>query len=345
MLAGGLLVSAIMAVAAGPAVAPAAADDVERLLEQAVAASRDVPHAGTLIVASFSSGGPQLTELEVTTSPDGGVRLARAGGWEIGRAGEQGFLRRSGTLLRLGGTERIPFDPVRLHPKYDVALAGRHVLDTGEATALLLRERASGAIREILYVDAATELIVRRETFDLTQAPVRVVAFTDLEVSEQRVVAPESDGLEVEDHALTAMDAAALRDRGFLVPDALPGGYELLGRFEVEDARVPTLHLVYGDGLYTLSLFQQQGKLSMEAVRRAERLTTHSGGAVWRWPGSEPRRVVWAGEGTTFTALTDAPTDELLTVISGLPTDAPPSTLERLTRGLSRLGRWLWPGA
>ncbi len=327
----------------GPA--PVAAEDVDRLLERAVTASNEYPHAGTLTVASFSTSGPQLTQLEVTTTMDGSLRLVRSGGWEIGRAGSEAFLRRSGTLLRIGGTERTPFDRDRLRRKYDVEVDGTRPLDTGQATVLVLRERATGVLREMLYVDADTELVVRRETFDRTGSPVRVVAFTRLDVADAAVTMPEPDGREVEDHERTAMDAAELRDRGFLVPASLPNGYQLLGRYEVEDAAVPTLHLLYGDGLYTVSLFEQQGRLSMEAVRRAERLTTQDGGAVWRWPGSEPRRIVWAGDGLTFTALTDAPTDELLTVISGLPTDAAPSILDRLSRGLSRLGRWLVPGS
>jgi hypothetical protein len=323
--------------------APATAADVERLLERAVAVTRELPHSGRLTVASFSTGGPQVTQVEVTRTVDGGLRLVRAGGWELGHAGEHAFLKRPGTLLRLGGTERVPFDVALLRAKYDVRLHGQRTLDTGIATELRCYERDTGVLREVLYVDDATELIVRRETYARDGAPVRVVAFTGVEVVETAVQVPHPDGLDVEDHALTPAETSASRERGFVVAEELPGGYRLRGHQEVTGARVPTLHLVYSDGLYTLSLFEQQGRLSMEAVRRAERLTTTNGGAVWRWPGFEPRRVVWTGEGLTFTALTDAPTDELLHVVAGLPADGPPSTMDRVARGLQRVGRWLWP--
>jgi sigma-E factor negative regulatory protein RseB len=93
-----------------------------------------------------------------------------------------------------------------------------------------------------------------------------------------------------------------------------------------------------------LSLFQQPGRLAPAAVDGAATLRTADGGAVWRWPGSEPRQVVWQGGGHVFTALSDAPTDEILEVVAGLPADPPPSILTRLRRGLDRMGTWLGGG-
>jgi hypothetical protein len=55
------------------------------------------------------------------------------------------------------------------------------------------------------------------------------------------------------------------------VPDELPAGYVRVGGNEVEQASVPTLHLIYSDGLYALSLYQQQGRLAASAVDGAER--------------------------------------------------------------------------
>jgi hypothetical protein len=316
--------------------------EVDAALGRAVEVSAGLPHTGTVAVASFSELGPQVTQVEVTRG-EGSLRFARDEGWEVGRAEGTGFLASSSTLLRVGGVERVPAQLDRLRTKYDVRPAATAELDTGPARALEVVGRGSGVLRERLYLDDLTGLIVRRETFDTAGEPIRVVAYTDLAVEQRAVVAPEADGRDLLEHGLPVLGRDAVGDHGFEVPDTLPAGYELLAAAELDDTSVPTLHLLYGDGLYTVSVFQQRGRLSPRGVRGATQLESADGGAVWRWSGSEPRRMVWSGDGTTFTALSDAPTDELLTVIGGLPTDPPPSILDRLARGLHRVGRWLLP--
>lgn len=346
----------VVALASPPAVASAAQQAEEAdppvvsgagvfWLDQALAAAREVPHTGRLVVASFSREGPQLTEVQVTRGVDGGLTVVKEGGWEVGRVGQEAFLRSSGTLLRLGGLEqRAAIDLDRLVRKYVVEVLPRRAeLDTGPVRVLELRQHGHDRAREVLYIDLATDLIVRRETYDMDGEPLRVVAYSDLEVVDARVVAPDPEGLEVEAFSLTSADIAEFESRGFVAPATLPGGYVLQRGFERPEARVPTMHLVYSDGLYTLSVFEQQGRMSPDALAGASELTAPGGGAVWRLPGSEPRRVIWRGDERTFTAITDAPVDELLTVVTGLPNDPAPSMLGRLTRGISRVGRWLWP--
>jgi hypothetical protein len=343
-----------VALAAGPAAdlvtaVPAnAADDPGEetvgieALERVVEASRHAAYRGQVVLASFTERGPTVSEIGITQGADGELRVTRGDSWELGRVAGEGYLRSSpDTLLRLSGVERTPFELDRLLRKYTPRLQGRHDLETGMATLVDLVERETGVRRERLYVDASTGLVVRRETFDREGEPVRVMAFTHIEPEDTEVVRPDEDDLEVERRALTPADGGALAAEGFLIPDQLPGGYALVGGHEVEDASVPTLHLIYSDGLYALSLYQQRGRLATRAVEGAVRLTTDDGGHVWRWPGSEPRRVVWTGDRLTFTALTDAPTDELLTAASGLPTSGQGSILTRLSRGLSRVGEWV----
>jgi hypothetical protein len=348
-----VLLTLVVAVSAGwgrpawaePAVGAALAGDehADQLLERAIRVSTEAPHSGELTVVSFGEAGPQITEVVLTRGRDGGMTVGDASGRQIGRVDGEGFLRSAGTLLRLGGIERLPVDLDRLRRKYAVATAGGSTLDTGPSIAVEVRDRSTGVLREVLHLDEASGLIVRRETFSPDGRPLRVVAFTSLAVSTSLLTFPDPEGLEVEAVTLAPTDRAELADRGFVVPAQLPAGYELVGGYEVDGASVPTLHLVYADGLYTLSVFQQQGRLSRRALDGATELRSADGGAVWRWPGSEPRRVIWSGGGLTFTGLTDAPVDELLTVVAGLPNDPPRSILDRLTRGITRVGRWLWP--
>lgn len=312
------------------------------VLEGVIEASRTAAYEGRVVVATFSERGPAVNEMGIVQGPDGELRVTRGESWELGRVAGEAYLRSSpDTLLRLSGVERTAFELDRLLAKYAPELAGTVELDTGPATAVRLTDRSEGTRRERLYVDREAGLVVRRETFDREGDPVRVMAFTRLQAQQTEVVRPDDDDLEVERRALSPADTEELRAHGFLLPEELPAGFVRVEVHEVADAGVPTLHLVYSDGLYALSLYQQQGRLAASAVDGAARLTTDDGGHVWRWPGSEPRRVVWTGDRLTFTALTDAPTDELLTVASGLPTSRSPSILGRLGRGLSRVGEWV----
>jgi hypothetical protein len=326
-----------------PAVAGASDDPGVAVLERVVDASQSAAYQGRAVVASFSDLGPEVTEMQLAQGPDGELRVRRGESWELGRVAGEGYLRTStDTLLRLSGIERAPFDLERLRAKYELQHAGAIDLDTGPAVALRLRDRRTGAQRETLFVDDESDLVVRRETHGTDGELRRVIAFTDLELESTDVTRPENGDLEVEEQVLAHADVEDLRERGFVVPDELPAGYVRVGGNEVDQASIPTLHLIYSDGLYALSLYQQRGRLAASAVDGAERLTTDEGGHVWRWPGSEPRRVVWTGDRLTFTVISDAPTDELLTVAAGLPTEASPSILDRLGRGISRVGQWLF---
>jgi hypothetical protein len=151
------------------------------------------------------------------------------------------------------------------------------------------------------------------------------------------------DGLELETVALSPVERQSLVARGVPAEAALPGGFELVDAAEVDAVSVPTVHLVHSDGLYTLSVYVQMGRLATSATAGALALDLPDGGVVWRWPGSEPRRVVWSGDGMTFTALTDAPTSTLLMAVGGLPNDPAPSTLARVARGVSRAVDHLLP--
>ncbi len=326
--------------------APAATEperSIDELLTRAVEVTGELHYEGQVAVVSIAEDGPRLAALSVTRA-EGGLQVGQADGDQLGRTGGEGFLQSSSRLLRVGGIERVPDQLDRLRTKYRPELTGVVDLDTGPATAVALIDRDLGVVRERLYADIATGLIVRRETFGADGDPVRLVAFTELQPGTPEIGMPSSDGRDVEERHVEPREVARLREEGFEVPETLGRGFELLATLDVPDASVPTAHLVYGDGLYTVSVFQQLGRLDRRTVGSATELTTPDGGSVWRWPGSEPRRLVWTGDGTTFTALGDAPTDELVAALAVLPTDPAPGLGDRLLRGLQRLARGLMPG-
>lgn len=221
---------------------------------------------------------------------------------------------------------------------YDLAMAGDGSC-TGRAVHVVeaVREH-DGTVAGRFWVDSATHLVLRRETFDAAGRLVRSSAFTTLTVgSEDPDVAPA--GLD----SLTAGDLDRLRDDGWRIPDRLAGGLELYdARIRTHDGR-QVLHLAYSDGLSTLSLFAQRGKLGAGPMPG---FSKHAMGPASVWvKASSPERVVWGGGGRVFTLLSDASPAAVRAAVAVLPHDRSPrhGVLARLGRGLARLGSWLNP--
>lgn len=273
------------------------------------------------------------------------MRVGRAEAWMVGRSREDGFYfrREAGNLLRFGNVERIRFDLEELARKYEVRRDGVRELRFGPSIVLAIRERDAEHDRERLFVDETTGLVVRRETFAADGTPRRVVAFTELEIAELSVEPPAGLTDERRDGQIVPEDGLDdLRRLGWAVPSELPGGFRLRSGYAMPEAAGSFVHVVYSDGLYTLSIYEQLGLLDSAAVEGAASHTS-DGRHVWRWPGSEPERLVWSGDGLTFTAISDAPVDAVMPAVAGLPGEQPPSLDQRLGRGLQRVGAWLWP--
>lgn len=315
-------------------------------LTRAAEASRTHGFRGRLAIVAFDDGGPSLAEVEVVQDASGDLQVGRAESWAVGRVDQQSFYWESdaGTLLQLEAMDRPSFDLDALSVKYAPRLTGETSLLTGPAQAVTIRERSSGVDRETLYVDSATGLVVRRETYGMDGRPRRLVAFTDLVVADTSVEAPRAKAVaDMGPRRLVTPDGMRiLDDVGWVVAQDLPGGFRLHDGYAVDRRGDASLHLVYGDGLYTLSVYEQFGALDTDALDGAV-VADLPGGHVYRWPGSEPERMVWTAQDLTFTAISDAPADQVMEAISGLPHDPPGSLGHRLLRGLARLGSWLWP--
>lgn len=305
------------------------------------------PVAGTVAVVVLDDDGPFVSELDVTATPTGEMVVGRSRSFAVGRDGDNAFLARDGTLLQLGAVVGDD-DPVRaVLANYDVHLVAGTQLETGMADGVDLIDHA-GVRRERLWVDRRSGVVVRRETFDREGSPRRLVAFTDL-----TLVAPtlERIGISSTDEVENAgpvseLDAAALSTlakTGWYVPDELPGSYVLIRAFALDNGGGrSSLHLVYSDGLYSISVYQQPGEIADTAVADAV-WVEREGLQVWRWPGAQPERLVWSASGMTFTVVGDATTDQLLASLEPLPRGERDGAAARLRRGVGRIASWLNP--
>lgn len=318
------------------AAARAAVDEQEArvLLERSVRAVRSLVHVGEVTVVTFGRGGPEVSSSSVRIGPLGRVELRRPARWLLGA-------QTGPTLVRTGaGRDSVAPASGAARLDVDAALAGRAAsvgdeveLDTGPAVPVVLRREVGPAVQDILFVDRATGLLVRRETRDADGDVLRVVAFTRLSTvptSAPAAVLRSSD-------AVADTRPADTSSRARDLPPVLAGGF----RRVATGGDQGTAAARYSDGLSVLSVYRQRGLLDLDALDGAE-VVSVAGRHVWTWPGSEPLRMVWTGAGSTWTAVTDAPLEVVEDTIRSLPGDLVGHDLpSRLRRGLLRAWDWM----
>lgn len=319
-------------------------DDAFALLERASRAAQDLTYRGTQMVSYWSLNGSTSALVDVThvggegllvrvrptpQSPGGAVYDDESGGLPdvVGFA--------SGTLTLLA-------------KHYEIAVEGTGEVAGRVATIVAVRRPATSPTARY-WIDRATSLPLRREVLDTDGRTVRASAFLDLVVgnaSSPRGIdmdhvraMPVADGLVV-----GVPDVERLRTDGWHVPDRLASGLELFeGRLTgIGDERV--LQLTYSDGVSSVSLFQQHGRLAKDGVEgwREEDVAGHE---VYV-QGAFPQRVVWSGDDHVFTVVAECPSQTLADLVGALPHGNPgPGIGTRLGNGVARVGSWLNPFA
>jgi len=245
-----------------------------------------------------------------------------------------------------------------LTANYSAGLAGGGAV-AGEVTDAVELRRADGSAAARLEVGRASGLVLRRQLLDASGDLLHSTAFTRLALvpaaaveqigSGQLASGQVTDG-PVAARAQTPVDddaVAALRAAGWSVPDELVPGLALVDARR--DTSAPTaaardavLHLTYSDGLSTVSLFEQRGRLD-RAGRAGWQWEQRAGAAVLVRPGL-PERLAWADSGTVFTLVADVGDDVVDAALATLPRQrAAPGLAHRFTLGLERVGSWLDP--
>lgn len=253
----------------------------------------------------------------------------------------------SRTVVQPGSPRSASVPAVALADKYDAVMG-----DVVEIMDRLCRRMdvhlaADGSLREQVWIDESTGVLLRRETYlpDDTINPVRLVSFLDIDFPDPTGATTDRGPAGAGDQPVPDVAAiddphqvAALRRAGWTVPQALPNGYDLVGAFVRTDSPGMPLQMVFSDGLYAISLFAQPGgaapaKLPAGALGISE-LPDH---AAREWPGQSPSRMAWADEDHTYVLVGNAPRQEMLAMVAGLPSAEAPSTADQLWSGLARL--------
>ena len=299
------------------------------LLSAASRAARSRTYSGTQYVSTWRAGraGSSIAEVRHTAAEGSVVDVRPTAGGDVDPS----------------VTPTADLDPrlVRLlAAHYMVTLAAPSSCAGRPVHVVEARRPGGGEVAGRFWIDAATSLLLRREMFDDSGRLVRSSAFTRVDVGRAE---PDVMPAAMLSDQLDGSAIDALRRDGWQIPAGLAGDLELY------DARMRThdgervLHLSYSDGLMTLSLFAQRGRLGGTKLAGFTRQKV-SGAPVWVRP-STPERVVWGGGGRVFTLLSDAPTETVHAAVVALPHEkaAKGGLLARLGRGLARLGSWLNP--
>jgi negative regulator of sigma E activity len=335
-----------VAVSLGPAAAwagdgPLETEDWRAVVAFAAEAARERQYRGEVVWATWEGDRPSVTLVQVAHA-NGRVALQVGAG--SGSATQDGQAETAGGMPTgvpdaHMGVARVP-DAGRLAEKYDVSGPTTSRMLERRCALIEIRDRASQQLRERLWVDAGTGILLRREAYEGGEL-LRLAAFIALEEAPSRPVgrSPAALGEEVPEPPppVDAGGVEALRAAGWTIPDQLPGGYRLEAVYAHAGGAGPPLQTVYGDGLYTVSLFEQRGTPDWETLPNGARPVDRFASRAYEWPGSVPRRVVWSGQEATFTLVGDPPPAEFRAIVDALP-QAPDRTW--FGRVLDTVGRW-----
>ena len=294
--------------------------DALELMQAAARAGRDLTYSGTQRVATWRGGGTGSALAAVHHDPASGSTV---------------------------DTDEPLADTAALDPRLLVLLAATYDLEvtgpdrcTGRTARVVTAARGDGTVAGRFWLDRRTGLLLRREVFDATGERVRSSAFVAIDVRP----AAGAGQAGPPDALPQASTVRALREDGWLVPRTLPGGYRL---FDTA-LRTPrpgrhVLQLGYSDGLSTVSLFAQRGRLGTAPVPGFAPETLGSRPVWVRHETTE--RVVWGGQGRVWTLVSDAPWSTVRDAVAAPPGDLAhrDGVRARLARGLGRLGGMVNP--
>lgn len=226
---------------------------------------------------------------------------------------------------------------VLLAENYELVVLGDGTC-SGRPVQVVEARRAGGAVAGRFWLACETGLLLRQQVFGPDGDQVRTRAFDDRSATGTAVARVAGSQVGLPDRG----SLEALLADGWIVPATLPGGFRLL-RTSLSGQERDVLHLAYSDGLSSLSLFGQQGRLGTAGLAGFE-VETVASRPVWVQHAAH-ERVVWSGGGRVWTLVSDASSTRVREAVATLPRDEAPRTglLSRLSRGTARLAGLLNP--
>ena len=288
------------------ALAPARAD--EGPLQTAGRAAEQVAFEGTLRVRWFD-GHVQRSDLMVVKGANGTV-LVRGGGAAMAAVHQRLVEHAGGVWDLLWPSDQVGSGRPAADHKYQ--LVNALPVRVADRPAKVVEVRHGGTMVERLALDQASGLLLRREQFEGGAGePSRIIEFESVTIG--GATAPPDAPKAVKNVAAQVVLTPKIPG-AVSAPQALDGGYQRVGVYR----RSGVTQVLYSDGLYDLSVFQQSGRLDKSDLPAGATLDlARSRGVGYPWPGGHV--VVWSGSGMVYTAVSDAPLSQVVEAARSLP--------------------------
>ena len=190
--------------------------------------------------------------------------------------------------------------------------------------------RRGERVRERLYVEQYFGLLLRREQFDDRGRIQRSGRLPRAPNRRRRTAAAQAGE---HGHQGAALGRGRQAARAFSAPVVLGDGYRRTGAFRQGDV----VQVVYSDGIYDLSVFEQRGRLGSKAAPPGGRPVRIDGAKGWHytWPGGQV--ILWQAGRTVYTVVADAPYDDVLGAIRTVKGSSGPSVAYRFRQACRSL--------
>ena len=309
-----------------------------RLLREAATAGMATSYQGVQIVAWWGPDGTSTSVVQVWHERDHSI-LAQV--TDMGSAPSAAAPQASAAGAQdpdgiLGLSRQLV---VLMPDNYEVMYAGRGSVDDRQAQIVDVL-RPGGSLAARYWLDTATKLPLRRETFDSRARMISEDAFINLRIGAGGLHGMPVAGVRGWSSRLGSAQIAELRAQGWPVPPQLPGNLLLIAAHQSATAAGPVVDLDYSDGLSLVSVFLQRGELP-RALPGWQEITLR-GSAVYS-TDPDSRSLAWSAHGFVYTVIAEAPAATVDQVVDSLPHDARPGFWGRIAKGMRRLASWVNP--
>ena len=213
-----------------------------------------------------------------------------------------------------GGQAGAHWSTADLHPAprpgaaWQLEVVGARAVAERAATLVVARD-ADGRVRARFAVDHETGQLLKREVLDQHGHVLRSVGFVKIVTG---AVTPAVPAVK-RDITATPVPISEVPG-GFTSPEVVGSAYRLLGRYRHPHGVV---QLYYGDGLFTLSLFEQQGRIDWSALPAGHPADV-AGVRTRSYSTATGTVVVWSNHDLVLTAIGDGPPDTVLAVVASV---------------------------
>jgi len=323
-----------LALSAEPAATSQTGPGVQ-LLDDARRAAQEQDFSGVLEVTWSDSRGEHSSEVFVRSA--NGV-LALGDRPRVIVDGARRFVQGPDGWLAVWSQETAPDVPPAsdkwlLSVRDGPTVAGR---PTREVDAT---DRHGDRVRERLYLDESTSLLLRREQLDTRGRTVRAVGFTSIGEPAGALIGALPTEAPSAPARSTSRQPRVLREvtTPFHAPGTAGDRFRLAGRYDEDHG---TLHLFYSDGLFSVSVFEQEGDLDPAGLPAGAESRVVDGRDVrqYRTPGGVV--MVWQSGDVVYTTVSDAPVDQIDRVVANFGPSGSPDALDRVTDFV--LGPFSW---